>query len=195
MNFLESMQQRYTTKAYDAAYTLPQEQIEQLREILRLAPSSINSQPWRFTFIADPEMKQRLAEASLFNREKVERASHIVVFSVYSDIEAFERERVSALREYAQAYYYANIKPKGEEAVRSWLEHQVYIALGVLLSACATMGIDSTPMEGIDTAAYTELIGERQYRTLFAVALGRRDPEDPNRLELVAKSRRTDACR
>lgn len=193
MNFLDSIRQRYTTKAYDGVTTLSDEQIAQLMETLRLAPSSINSQPWHFTAIGASPLKDELAKASLFNEEKVRRASHIIVLEVYRDLTTFEAERIADLHEYAQAYYQRNLQPHGTEAIRSWIEHQVYIALGVLLGACATMGIDSTPMEGIDREAYTQLLGHDKYRTLLAVAVGRRDPEDPNRLEVTPKRRRTDS--
>lgn len=49
MNFLELAQTRHTTKAYDQTKKIPHEQLEQLLlEVLRLSPSSINIQPWRF---------------------------------------------------------------------------------------------------------------------------------------------------
>lgn len=195
MNFLEAMKKRYTTKLYNPEYIIPQEQIDELKEILRLCPSSINSQPWSFSILGKESLlKQQLAEVSLFNREKVERASHIAVFSVYADAANFEAERVGQLHEYAQAYYNGSRNSRGEAAINAWLEHQVYIALGVFLSACATMDIDSTAMEGIDTAAYTKIMGDSRYRVLFAVAIGQRDAEDPNRPELVEKNRRTDSC-
>lgn len=44
MNFLELAQTRYTTKAYNGA-RIAEQTLDQLKEILRLAPSSINSQP------------------------------------------------------------------------------------------------------------------------------------------------------
>jgi nitroreductase/dihydropteridine reductase len=48
MDLLNLAQQRYTTKAYDPNKKIPQDQIDLLLEVLRLAPSSINIQPWHF---------------------------------------------------------------------------------------------------------------------------------------------------
>ena len=48
MDLLNIAQTRYTTKAYDASRSIPAAQFERLLEILRLAPSSINIQPWHF---------------------------------------------------------------------------------------------------------------------------------------------------
>lgn len=192
MKFLEKMQTRYTTKEYLAGYKISQEQINELKEILRLSPSSINSQPWFFQIIGDDETKARLAEASYFNADKVKDCSHVALLSVYADLDTFEAERISQLPERTQEYYRNAVKPLGAEPITKWLEKQVYIALGVLLSACAVMDIDSTPMEGIDLAAYTQIQGQDKYRVLVAVALGKRSPDDFNRLEVAPKSRRTD---
>ncbi len=54
MDLLNVAQTRYTTKAYDASRTIPAEQFERLLEILRLAPSSINIQPWHFFYCRSP---------------------------------------------------------------------------------------------------------------------------------------------
>lgn len=192
MKFVEKMQTRYTTKEYLAGYKLTDEQINELKEILRLSPSSINSQPWFFQIIGDEELKERLAEVSYFNADRVRNCSHVALLSVYADLKTFEQERINELPERTQEFYRTMMLPQGEEVVTKWLEKQVYIALGVLLSACAVMDIDSTPMEGIDVAAYTKIQGQDKYRVLVAVALGKRSPYDFNRPEVAPKSRRTD---
>lgn len=180
MKFLELAQTRYTTKRYDAGKKVSDTQIQELQEILRLSPSSINSQPWKFTFVGDESLKKQLASVSFFNEEKINAASHVIVFSVLDDIDAFETRIKAYLPEGAVAYFQNMVKPKGEAAIKNWMQHQVYLSLGFFLSACAEMQIDSTPMEGIDTAAYDRIVGLQGYKTLFAVAIGYRDTEDPN---------------
>ena len=69
------------------------------------------------------------------------------------------------------------------------MSHQVYLSLGVLLSACAQMEIDSTPMEGIEIAKYDAILNNEKYTTLFAVAIGVRDDNDFNQPKLKPKSR------
>ena len=192
MNILKTLQERYTTKRYDPTLRLSEGELQQIREILRLAPSSINSQPWAFDIFSDEETKARLSEHSMSNRDRVQTASHIIVLNVYRSVQTFEEERLPALTTGAQSFYRSQIAPRGEEGVRSWMERQVYIALGVLLTALPTMGIDSTPMEGIELEAYDAILGHEKYRPLVAVALGRRDPEDENQPSRTPKNRRTD---
>ena len=69
------------------------------------------------------------------------------------------------------------------------MAHQVYLSLGFFLAACASMDIDSTPMEGIDIDGYTKILDESGYKPLFAVAIGYRNPEDSNQPSITPKSR------
>ena len=85
MNFLELAQNRYTTKIYRNE-KISAEKIAELQEILRLSPSSINSQPWQFVFVSDEKIKNKLAEVSMVNEERVKQASHLVVFCSFDNL-------------------------------------------------------------------------------------------------------------
>lgn len=188
MNFLDLAKNRYTTKVYQNK-KISEEKINDLKEILRLAPSSINSQPWRFIFVSDENKKQELAKVSFFNESKINNASHLVIFLGFDDLEKFESQIRKCLPDGQVNYYLQNVKPKGEEVTKKWLHRQVYISLGYFLSACASMGIDSTPMEGIQLEKYDEILQQDGYKTLFAVAIGYRDSNDSNQPDKNPKSR------
>ncbi|MDD4778186.1 MAG: NAD(P)H-dependent oxidoreductase [Fermentimonas sp.] len=189
MSFLNIAQSRYATKKYDSSKKIDDETIDKLKEILRLSPSSVNSQPWRFTFIANEDIKSRLSEFSFNNKNKVLDASHIVVFSVVKDVKTFENIKLTQLPDHTTAYYNRVLKPGGDEHVMTWLIAQVYLSLGFFLSAAASLGIDSTPMEGIDTNGYDSILQDDDYKTLFAVTIGYRDKEDKNQPSLTPKFR------
>ena len=57
------------------------------------------------------------------------------------------------------------------------------------MSACAVMGIDSTPMEGIVKEDYDKILDLKNYKTLFSVAIGYRHQEDPNQPTKKLKTR------
>ncbi|MBK1895435.1 nitroreductase family protein [Chryseobacterium paridis] len=189
MDFLNKMKTRYTVKKYNPQGNLSNEQIQQLKEILNLSPSSINSQPWNFVFVNDIKIKEQLAEASYFNKEKVLDSSHLIVFQVLRNTQDFEKQIEENLPEGSINYYRTMVKPKGEVFIKSWLAHQVYLSLGVLLSACAAMGIDSTPMEGVETDKYDVILKNDMYETLFAVAIGERSEHDANHPAVTVKKR------
>jgi nitroreductase/dihydropteridine reductase len=189
MNFLDLAKSRYTTKSYNPNKRISEETIAELKEILSLSPSSINSQPWKFIFISDEKLKSELAGVSYFNQQKINDASHLVVFSVIDDIQLFENQIRQNLPEGSVNYYNQFLKPKPESEIKSWLEHQVYLSLGFFLSACASMDIDSSPMEGIKNEEYDKILQLDGYRSLFAVAIGYRNPEDFNQPSVKAKAR------
>ena len=188
MDFLQLAQNRYTTKLYSSK-RVSDEDIAKLKEILRLTPSSLNSQPWQFVFISDEPTKEAFAKVSFINEERIRQASHLVVFMANSALPSFEEKLAKASTEAGVGFYHKVQKPKGDVSLYAWMNNQVYISLGFFLSACASMGIDSTPMEGIINTEYDKLLNEPQYTTLFAVAIGYRDPEDSNQLHLHPKSR------
>jgi nitroreductase/dihydropteridine reductase len=163
MSFIDTMQKRYTTKKYDATKKIDKERIEDLKEILRLSPSSINSQPWKFTFVSSTKVIQQLSEVSWLNTDKVLASDTLVVFSRIDNIALFEKQIQEELPEGAVNYYKEFIKPQSDDQIKSWFGHQLYLALGVFLSACAEMGIDSTPMEGIEPENYDKVLDLQVY--------------------------------
>ena len=189
MEFLDLARNRYTTKKYNASKKISPEQIKQLKEIVRLSPSSINSQPWKVHFIEEEKTKQALAKASLFNEQKVLDASHLVVFSTFNDISLFEEQIRKNLPPGSVAYYEKFLQHLPESELKAWFKHQVYLALGFFLGACANMGIDSTPMEGIVPAEYDEILQQEGYTALFSVAIGYRDETDANQPSFKPKLR------
>ncbi|MBV7441677.1 nitroreductase family protein [Weeksellaceae bacterium TAE3-ERU29] len=190
MSFLKSMQERYTTKMYDATKKIDKQKIEELKEILRLSPSSINSQPWEFIFVSDKETKRQLAEVSKHNKEKILNCDTVVVFNGIDNISLFEEQIQQRLPEGSINYYNNFIKPLSEHGIKAWIHKQVYLALGVFMSACAEMQIDSTPMEGIQPKEYDKILNQTDYKTVVAIAIGYRDKEDYNQLSKNPKSRR-----
>ncbi len=190
MSFLTAMQQRYTTKKYNPSKKIASDQKEALKEILRLSPSSINSQPWKFTFVSDADTKEKLSKVSWLNTEKVIESDTVVVFSRIDDTTLFEAQIEATLPKGAVDYYKEFIKPKPDAEIKAWFDKQVYLSLGILLSACAEMGIDSTPMEGIEPDNYDAILGIENYKTLAAVAIGYRDDTDRNQPSNNPKSRR-----
>ena len=190
MSFLELMKNRYTTKKYDSTEKITDFEIQELKEILLLSPSSINSQPWKFYFVSDKETKQKLSEVLWLNTKKVLDSDAEVVFSRINDITLFEEQIEKELPEGVVNYYKEFIKPQTDEQIKSWFDRQVYLALGVFLSACAEMEIDATPMEGVEPKNYDKILNQTEYTTLMAVAIGYRDKDDFNQPNKKPKSRR-----
>ena len=63
MDFLELSKTRFTAKKFDPSKKIPEDDIKKLKEILRLSPSSVNSQPWVFIFGSSDEAKKKIRPA------------------------------------------------------------------------------------------------------------------------------------
>ena len=122
MSFIKSMQDRYTTKKYDASKKIKKQEIEELQQILRLSPSSINSQPWKFTFVSDLDTKKQLSEVSWINTHKVLDSDTTVVFSRINNLPLFEEQIEKELPEGAVNYYKEYIKPLPEAQIKAWFD-------------------------------------------------------------------------
>ncbi len=184
------MQERYTTKKYDPSKKIDASSKEALKEILRLSPSSINSQPWQFTFVSDKTVREELSTISWINTPKILDCDTVVVFSSVNDLDLFERQINEEQPQGIIDYYNAYLKPLPNNEIKAWFDKQLYLSVGVFLSACATMGIDATPMEGIEPENYDKVLGQTNYATRVAVAIGYRDPEDNNQPSITPKKRR-----
>jgi nitroreductase/dihydropteridine reductase len=182
---------RYSAKKFDSSKKIPQEKIDDLKEILRLTPSSINVQPWKFTFVQNPEIKTQLAAVSMHNVEKVNQADLLVVFSVVDDLDAFQNVVDNVLSDRHRDWYNSMRKSTAEADLKTWMAKQVYIALGVGLNASIALGLDATPMEGIEIDKYSRILNMTAYKPLFAMAVGYAAVDDHNRLEVAPKLRRS----
>ena len=187
MNFLEIAQKRYAAKAYRNE-KISEAKIKELAEILRLAPSSVNSQPWKFAIIGDEALKADLAGHSFFNEQKIKEASHLVVFFAKDNVAEFE-ENFKQVAPQPILEFYAGMKAGDEKNAKTWFQKQVYISLGFFLAACGAEGIDAPPMEGIDTDYYSEKLQVEGYKAVLAVAVGYHSEADSNHPSKTPKRR------
>lgn len=199
MNAIQIARTRYTAKHYDPAKRVSDADLATLLEVLRLSPSSVNSQPWEFFVAGSEEAKSKLMPAVLdFNRERVQHASHLIVCAVREDMDArylnelleqeardgrYGDDAAKALQAAGRAHFVGLHRVSPSELI-AWESRQAYIAQGFLLFAAASMGIDSTPLEGIDFPLLDEILNLRAkgLRSIYAVSLGYRSAADGNAL-------------
>jgi len=162
---------RYTAKAYDPARKIPAPLVEQLRTLLHLSPSSVNSQPWHFFVASTDEGKARIAQSThgpyAYNAPKILNASHVFALCTRhtladAHIDAIiEQEARDGRYPAAQDRQirrqtltgYMDMHRYTRRDAQAWMEKQTYIALGVLLLGAAALELDATPIEGFDSAA------------------------------------------
>lgn len=194
----EAMIQRYSVKKFDTEKKISATQISELIECFRLSPSSLNLQAWKLVVVGDQETKIRLAEAGRNdNAKRIVECSHYLILmrkrlslkhfqTVIESTEMLQlmmrKKKISLAKMKAfYSFYSFYIGPK------KWSSNQLYIALGVLLTTCAKMGIGSLPMEGIRCRHTDKILGlPSEFRTVVALAIGyphKREETNPSRLK------------
>jgi nitroreductase len=82
---IEDLNWRYATKKFDSTKKISDEDLEIIKESLRLAPSSYGLQPLKFLLIENPRIRQQLKEKS-FNQSQITDASHLFVICSLTEI-------------------------------------------------------------------------------------------------------------
>ncbi len=189
-NLLASLRWRYATKKFDAERKIPDDTWEAIEDSLVLTPSSFGLQPWKFIVVRDIGVRANLAGAS-WNQPQVTEASHYVVLTARTDLEAGDidswmkrmteiqggtLEKVAPLKGMIEGFAQA----MSHEARHAWNARQTYIALGQLMTSAALLGIDACPMEGISPADYDSILHLEGsgYAAAVACALGYRADDD-----------------
>ncbi|MFP2504235.1 oxygen-insensitive NAD(P)H nitroreductase [Buttiauxella gaviniae] len=200
MDIIQSAAARYSTKAFDADKKISAENIEKVKDLLRLSPSSTNSQPWHFILASTPEAKARIAKATsgfyVFNERKVLDASHVVVFCSKTAIDEthlsklLDQENADGRFASQQAMegqhkgrsYFVNMHRFDYKDAQHWMEKQVYLNVGNFLLGVSTLNIDAVPIEGFDARILDEEFGlrEKGFTSLVIVPIGYRSVEDFN---------------
>ncbi len=190
---LKQLNWRYAVKTFDASRRVPAETWRVLEEALVLSPSSYGLQPWRFYVVQDAGVRAKLRAVS-WNQSQITDASHLVVLArkveiTAGDVEAHVRRMMEVRGVAAEALkglrdmMMGSVSSPGTlpgGSMETYTRSQVYIALGVLLSSAAMLGVDACPMEGFDPPAYDEILGLRAegYAATVVAAVGYRSAGD-----------------
>lgn len=187
---INALNWRYAVKKFDSK-EIPQEKLDIIMESLRLTPSSLGLQAWKFIIVENTDLRKQLLAASM-NQEQVVDASHLIVLARNKDLEegdvkkwtdylAVEREMPNDKRDGFHQMIMGYLSGIEEESKGIWLDKQLYIALGNLMTVCAIEGVDSCPMEGFDPQQYDEILGlnEKGLKSVVVCPIGYRSIDDP----------------
>ena len=205
---LAQLRWRYAVKKFDPARKIPAATWSALEEALVLSPSSYGLQPWRFIVVNDPAVRALLRPAS-WNQPQTTDASHYVVFAARVALSEADVDRYVARIAEVRGVTAESLAPfrgmmvggvvEGMPPERRdhWAAHQVYIALGNLMTAAAAIGVDTCPMEGISPAKYDEILGLAAdgFHTVVACAAGYRAADDRLAAELKVRFAADDVIR
>jgi len=187
---IKALNWRYAVKKFDNK-RIPQDKLDTIMESLRLTPSSLGLQAWKFIIVENKELRKQLLPASM-NQEQVVDASHLLVLARNKDLKeddvkkwtdflAKERNMADDKRDGFHQMILGYLSGQEEESIGIWLDKQLYIALGNLMTVCALEDIDACPMEGFNAHQYDEILKleEKGLRSVVVCPIGYRSEEDP----------------
>ena len=84
MNFLELVNNRYSCRAYKSL-NVEKEKLDYILECVRMAPSAVNKQPWKFHIISNEEDIMKIRQC--YHRDWFKTAPMYIIASILHDQE------------------------------------------------------------------------------------------------------------
>lgn len=168
---------RHATKQFDPNKKILEDDFKFILETGRLSPSSFGTEPWRFVVVQNPELREKIKNASWGAFGKLPEASHFVLFLArtkmdltydsdyfrnhFMNVKQMPEEHMSRYLGRIEEFQKSDFKLlDGDRPLFDWACKQTYIALGNMMTAAAQIGIDSCPIEGFDMEKMNQLLDE-----------------------------------
>ena len=190
MNIIDSLKWRYAVKKFDTNKELSEVQIETLKEAFNLTATSYGLQPLKLVIIKNKKIQEKLVPFS-WNQQQILQASHLLVICIKDNYTTKEVENyfnlVQKIRNTPdevinpfKKFLTAEIAKKTQEELYVSNKNQAYIALGNLLTVCASQEIDSCPMEGFTPEKYDEILDltKDNLKSVLVLPVGFRASDD-----------------
>lgn len=189
---INALSERYAVKKFDPNKKLSNEQLDTLIEATRLTATSYGLQLMKLILVESKEIREKLVECS-FGQRQVADASHLLVLCREKDIDLDHIQEyidnISATRKVEgeklddfKNMMSRTILTKSKTDQEIWMDKQIYIALGNLLTSCAVMGVGACPMEGFIPDEYDEVLGlaDKNLASVLVLPIGFAAEDDPN---------------
>lgn len=149
---------------------VPAELLQEVYEIAKFGPTSMNTQPARYVFLTTPQAKARLTPAlSAGNVEKTNSAPVTVIIA--KDTRFFEHMPTIWHGPNAKEMFEGNVPMAQGTATRGTTLSGAYFMI-----AARALGLDCGPMSGFDTAKVNaEFFSDGRYQVDFLLNLGYAD--------------------
>lgn len=159
------MHDRKSVRKYKQGVTIPKEVLMQLLQDATSAPSSSNTQPWRFLVIQDQEVKEEL-RAIANNQEQIETSSAVI--AVLADVEMYKRaeeiynanfEQGFMPREIADMMIENTLKLYGglpAEVLKNIVHFDAGLISMQIMLLAKELGYDTVTMGGFNKAQFAE---------------------------------------
>jgi nitroreductase len=188
---------RHACKSFDDTKKIPQDDLKFILEAGRRSPSSFGMEPWKFLVVQDQELKEKI-RPYCWNQPQITTCSDLVIIlAKIKDLKPdnsyvetmFSRrplphEKIDAYLDLYSKHLAHTMS--SDENILCWTARQCYIALGNMMSAAASIEIDSCPIEGFEKENLEKLLelDTSEYQLAVILPLGYRINEQSTQLRL-----------
>lgn len=178
MDTFEAIRTRRAIKKFDSTYKMSPEDIKSLQELTILSPTSYNQQNWRFVYVTDQAVKDKISKAA---RDQAQPKDGSLIIVLCGNLNAWNE---NPLR------YWRTNTPEKQELVKNSLTRKYQnspenrrdeamcscgFAAQTIMLAARQMGLDSCPMVGFEYDQLAEIIKlPKDHMIVMMVVVGKR---------------------
>jgi nitroreductase len=191
VSILNDLKWRYACKRFDNQKKIDPKTVEHILEGLNLTATSLGIQLMKCVVVENQDLKDNIIPIA-YGQRQVADCSHLLVLCRYIDVDEEDVEEYVTRTAYIRNLDPEDNKMQGFKRMMhssiskdydkrmNWLENQVYLALGNLLTICASLKIDACPMEGFIPEKVDDILNLKNYglQSVLMCPIGYRHPDD-----------------
>ncbi len=178
MDVFEAVSTRRAIKKFDPNHKMSSDDITKLMEHVILSPTSYNQQNWRFVYVTDQDIKEKISEAA---RGQAQPKDGSLVVVLCGDMTAWKKDPVRYWKHHTpekqqlvkaslERKYSTDTQAQRDEAIRS-----CGMAAQTIMLAARDMGLDSCPMVGFEYDELAKVINlPENHLIVMMVVVGKR---------------------
>jgi len=178
MDVFEAIETRRAIKKFDPTHKMSSDDVQKLMKHVILAPTSYNQQNWRFVYVTNQDVKEKISVAA---RGQAQPRDGSMVIILCGDMTAWKTEplrywknhpteKQETVKANLERKYSDNPQNQRDEAVRS-----CGMAAQTIMLAARQMGLDSCPMVGFEYDDLAKVINlPENHLIVMMVVVGKR---------------------
>jgi nitroreductase len=181
MDTFDAIKTRRAIKKFDSSYKMSSDDIKTLQELTILSPTSYNQQNWRFIYVTDETVKEKISKAA---RDQAQPKDGSLVLVLCGNLNAWKEEPLR---------YWRNNTPEKQELVKNSLARKYEnspenrrdeamrscgFAAQTIMLAARQMGLDSCPMVGFEYDELAKIINlPADHLIVMMIVVGKRSED------------------
>lgn len=186
---------RFACKRYDPERDVSERDMRTICEAARLSPSSFGLEPWKFLVVRKSAaltdellerawgMKRNAPYTVVILARKHMEPESAHVRHMMADVQHATPENMEQRQAMFASFQKNDLGVADDQRLMfEWSCRQCYIALANMLTACALLGVDATPVEGMNYEKVNALLAEKglmdpeEFGVAVAIQVGYHDP-------------------